>query len=183
MNSHLSRTIYIHRIVLTDSLCPQISYISRYVTCKNTERKKRKEGGRKKKETIGLRKKRGNCTTFFAAALCNDTANRLVSICRPCQVASSSQEKRAQITRHFCISVDVSPRCLLARTIWLKAHGAATCTPLNFNLIALKVTEYTALSFEFTVLSHIPTARTRSRFPRDSAALPYPEIYSGQSRD
>lgn len=183
MNSHLSRTIYIHRIVLTDSLCPRISYISRYVTCKNTERKKRKEGEEKKKETIGLRKKRGNCTTFFAAALCNDTANRLVSICRPCQAASSSQEKRAQITRHFCISVDVSPRCLLARTIWLKAHGAATCTPLNFNLIALKVTEYTALSFEFTVLSHIPTARTRSRFPRDSAALPYPEIYSGQSRD
>lgn len=164
-------------------MSPDILYIALRNLQKHGKKETERGGKKKKKKTIGLRKKRGNCTAFFAAALCNDTANRLVSICRPCQAASSSQEKRAQITRHFCISVDVSPRCLLARTIWLKAHGAATCTPLNFNLIALKVTEYTALSFEFTVLSHIPTARTRSRFPRDSAALPYPEIYSGQSRD
>ena len=57
-----------------------------------------------------------------------------------------------------------------------------SCALLNFNLIALKVTECTAPSFEFTVLSRIPTASLRliQNSPGLGRVPGCPEIYSGQ---
>ena len=128
------------------------------MTYKNDEHKNGRRGKKRKKSLLGEKKSRRSQRTLFSLFF-----QRCATMSRQIGEYSQflpAQEKPARITRRFCINVGTfRPRCLPARTISLKAPPPRPSRALlNFNLIALKVTECTAPSFEFTVLSHIPTA-------------------------